>query len=232
MPMRGKQPSGLLTQQKMLRSAVALFLEKGYERTTTAEIARAAGMTPSAFFRAYPSKETLLLELVQRMFAGQFALAGRFAGTDDPVMLYAVETALQIQIAELSEPLRDLYVTGYSLPSTTRYIYRSTAARLQPIFGVYWPEAEPKDFYELDIASASVMRGFMAVPCDVYFTMERKLRRFLDCTLRLYRVPPEKSAAIADTIAKMDLREAAEGIIRETVRRAEDGTLTQPVHLP
>lgn len=232
MPMRGKQPSGLLTQQKMLRSAVALFLERGYERTTTAEIARAAGMTSSAFFRAYPSKEALLLELVQRMFAGQFALAGRFAGTDDPVMLYAVETALQMQIAELSEPLRDLYVTGYSLPSTTRYIYRSTAARLQSIFGVYWPEAEPKDFYELDIASASVMRGFMAVPCDVYFTMERKLRRFLDCTLRLYRVPPEKSAAIADTIAKMDLREAAEGIIRETVRRAEDGTLTQPVHLP
>lgn len=50
MPLRGKQASGLLTQQKMLRAAVKLFLEKGYEGTTTAEIARAAGMTPSSFF--------------------------------------------------------------------------------------------------------------------------------------------------------------------------------------
>ena len=75
MPLRGKQASGLLTQQKMLRAAVKLFLEKGYEGTTTAEIARAAGMTPSSFFRAFPSKEALLLELDKRMFSGQFALA-------------------------------------------------------------------------------------------------------------------------------------------------------------
>ena len=106
MPPRGKQASGLLTQQKMLRAAVKLFLEKGYEGTTTAEIARAAGMTPSSFFRAFPSKEALLLELVQRMFSGQFALAGQHSGEQDPVLLYAVETALQLHIAELTEPLR------------------------------------------------------------------------------------------------------------------------------
>lgn len=50
MLLRGKQASGLLTQQKMLRAAVKLFLEKRYEGTTTAEIARAAGMPPSSFF--------------------------------------------------------------------------------------------------------------------------------------------------------------------------------------
>lgn len=54
MLLRGKQASGLLTQQKMLR---------------------AAGMPPSSFFRAFPSKEALLLELDKRMFSGQFTLA-------------------------------------------------------------------------------------------------------------------------------------------------------------
>lgn len=75
MLLRGKQASGLLTQQKMLRAAVKLFLKKRYEGTTTAEIARAAGMPPSSFFRAFPSKEALLLELDKRMFSGQFTLA-------------------------------------------------------------------------------------------------------------------------------------------------------------
>lgn len=75
MLLRGKQASGLLTQQKMLRAAVKLFLEKRYEGTTTAETARAAGMPPSSFFRAFPSKEALLLELDKRMFSGQFTLA-------------------------------------------------------------------------------------------------------------------------------------------------------------
>ena len=80
MLLRGKQASGLLTQQKMLRAAVKLFLEKRYEGTTTAEIARAAGM----------------------------------------------------------------------------------------------------------------MRSFVAVPCDMYFTVERKIARFLECALKLYNVPPER----------------------------------------
>ena len=114
---RGKLLNGLVTQQKVLRAAVALFLEKGYTRTTTGEIAKAAGIGQSSFFHVFPSKEALLLELVKRMFSGQFALAGQHSGEQDPVLLYAVETALQLHIAELTEPLRELYVTGYSLPS-------------------------------------------------------------------------------------------------------------------
>lgn len=171
----------------------------------------------------FPSKEALLLELVQRMFSGQFALAGQHSGEQDPVLLYAVETALQLHIAELTEPLRELYVTGYSLPTTSAYIYHSTAKRLQTIFGPYLPEAQPKDFYEMEIASASIMRGFMSVPCDVYFTMEAKISRFLDCSLKLYDVPKEKRAAITAAVLQMDLHTMALGIIQKTVQQAEKG---------
>ena len=118
---RGKLLNGLVTQQKVLRAAVALFLEKGYTRTTTGEIAKAAGIGQSSFFHVFPSKEALLLELVKRMFSGQFALAGQHSGEQDPVLLYAVETALQLHIAELTEPLRELYVMAYSLPSIAAY---------------------------------------------------------------------------------------------------------------
>ena len=123
---RGKLLNGLVTQQKVLRAAVALFLEKGYTRTTTGEIAKAAGIGQSSFFHVFPSKEALLLELVKRMFSGQFALAGQHSGEQDPVLLYAVETALQLHIAELTEPLRELYVMAYSLPSIAAYLYKST----------------------------------------------------------------------------------------------------------
>ena len=220
---RGKLLNGLVTQQKVLRAAVALFLEKGYTRTTTGEIAKAAGIGQSSFFHVFPSKEALLLELVQRMFSGQFALAGQHSGEQDPVLLYAVETALQLHIAELTEPLRELYVTGYSLPTTSAYIYRSTAERLQGIFGEYLPHAQAKDFYEMEIASAGIMRSFMAVPCDLYFTAEVKIARFLDCALKLYDVPEEKRAAITAAVLQMDLHTMASGIIQKTVQQAEKG---------
>ena len=206
----------------MLRAAVALFLEKGYEKTTTAEIAEAAGMAQSSFFRAFSSKEALLLELVRRMFAGQFALAERYS-EEDPVFLYALETALQLHITELTQPLRELYVAAYSLPTTSSFIYQSTAGRLQTIFGAYLPGAEAKDFYEMEIASASIMRGFMSVPCDLYFTMNAKISRFLDCSLKLYNIPAQQRAAITEAVLKMDLHTMAAGMIQKTIRQAEEG---------
>ena len=102
-------------------------------------------------------------------------------------MLYAVGTAIQLHIAELTEPLRKLYVTAYTLSSTSAYLYRSTAKRLEGIFGDDLPDAEAKDFYEMEIASTGMMRSFVAVPCDMYFTVERKIARFLECALKLYK---------------------------------------------
>ena len=32
------------------------------------------------------------------------------------------------------------------------------------------------------------MRGFMTVPCNLYFTAEAKVARFLDCALKLYNL--------------------------------------------
>ena len=218
---RGKQLSGFLTQQKVLRGAVGLFLEKGYVKTTTGEIAKAAGIGQSSFFHVFPSKEALLLELVRRMFSGQFALAGQHNAAQDPVLEYAVETALQLHIVELSEPLRELYVTAYSLPTTADYLYHSTAKRLQAIFGNYLPDAQTKDFYELEIASAGIMRSFMSVPCDLYFTAQAKITRFLDCALRLYDVPREKRQTVTAAVLRLDMRTMARDIIQKTIQQVE-----------
>lgn len=54
---RGLQQKGLTRRNKMLLAAVKLFLENGYEKTTTAAIARKAGMAPSSFFAAFENKE-------------------------------------------------------------------------------------------------------------------------------------------------------------------------------
>lgn len=221
---RGLQHKGIVRRNKMLHAAIRLFLENGYEKTTTASIAKEAGMSPSSFFAAFESKEALLLTLVQIMFRQQFENAEQMGqGAKNPLLTYAVETALQMYVTELSGPLRELYVMAYSLPSTSEFIYSGTAKRLQQIFGSWLPDAEEKDFYEMDIASAGIMRAFMAKPCDIYFTMERKLSRFLRCALKLYSVPEDVQGQIIDAVLRMDLKSIAEQMIRDMVLKAEAG---------
>lgn len=221
---KGLQSKGVLRRNRMLLAAIRLFLENGYEKTTTASIAREAGMSPASFFAAFENKEALLLQLVQTMFGGQFALAAELLGKDsDPVLLYAAETTLQLQITELSEPLRELYVTAYSLPSTMEYIYASTSKKLSALFQSYLPAADPRDFYELDIATAGITRGFMAKPCDLYFTFSDKVRRYLNCCLSLYQVPPVRREDAIQAVLHMRLQPVAENLVASVVRRAEEG---------
>lgn len=47
---RGAQPKIAERESRMIYAAIKLFLENGYEQTTTVAIAQAAGMSSSAFF--------------------------------------------------------------------------------------------------------------------------------------------------------------------------------------
>ena len=62
-----------------------------------------------------------------------------------------------------------------------------TAKELYQLFSPYQPELTPHDFYCMEIGSASIMRGYMAHPCDDELTLEKKLRLFLTMTLRASR---------------------------------------------
>ena len=75
----------------------------------------------------------------------------------------------------------------------------------------------------MEIASASIMRGFMAMPCGMYFTIGAKITRFLDCSLKIYNVPEEKRAAVTSAVLQMDLHTMATDIIQKTVQQAEKG---------
>ena len=57
----------------------------------------------------------------------------------NPVLLYAVETCLQLTLAELNENLRKIYVEAYTVPENIELIHKKTAVQLQKIFVPYLP---------------------------------------------------------------------------------------------
>ena len=218
------QPKWKLTRAKMLHTAVLLFLEKGYQATTTSEISEKAGYSPAMVFSSFPDKESILYALIGYMFDDQFSVALNLLGPEcDPLFLYCVETALQLHITELSEALRDLYVTAYTLQSTSEFIYQNMARKLPGIFGVQLPGYTRRDFYELEIASGNIMRGYMAQKCTAEFPIEKKTARFLETSLRIYRVPEDVIAALTERTLSLDLKAIAGEIIRKTVEKAERG---------
>lgn len=50
------------TRNELLKQALDLFEAQGYEQTSAAEVARAAGVSEMTFFRHFPSKDRVLLD--------------------------------------------------------------------------------------------------------------------------------------------------------------------------
>ena len=199
--------ASLPAKKRILTVCVRLFLEKGYKRSTLAEIIKKADVSYSTFQNIFRAKDGVLTELVEFMFSNQFAMARDEAGAKlPPVYVYAVETAIQITLTELNENLREIYIEAYTEKEASEYILRETAKELHGIFGSYLPDATERDFYNMEIGSASIMRGYMAHPCDEELTLEKKLRLFLTMSLRAYNVPKEEVEQVMRFVEGLDIR--------------------------
>jgi AcrR family transcriptional regulator len=98
------QPGGLRERKKartrasIREHALRLFREQGYQRTTVEQIAAAAEVSPSTFFRYFPTKEDLILQddmdtrmvdAFERQPAGLGAIAAIRAATKEVIGSYS-----------------------------------------------------------------------------------------------------------------------------------------------
>lgn len=203
-------------KRRILSSCVRLFILKGYRETKVADVLHEADVSSSTFHNIFRTKDGVLKELVDFMFENQFETAEQIIGPNpDPVLLYAVETSIQMALTERNENLREIYVEVYGHPELSEQIHRKTAAALAMIFGSYLPECTDSDFYELEIGTAGMMSGYMARKCDIYFTLERKLERFLRMALGAYQVPREKQDAVVAFVTGLDVCRIADNVMQK-----------------
>lgn len=202
-------------KQQILYAAAISFLELGYTATTIKKIAADAKTNTGTLQNIFKTKDDILSDIVSYVLEGQFDTTAKFLEgiTDDKILFYAAETTLQLYMAESSENIRNLYAAAYSLPKTTGIIQNTITKKLEYIFKEQLPEMETKDFYLLEIASGGIMRNFMMVPCDMWFTMDQKVAAFLETTLRVYCVPEEKIKEAVKFVSQFDY----EKIAKETI---------------
>ena len=211
---------GLQTEKRILQACVRLFLENGYRRTTMLQIFKEVQVSSGSFQNLFRSKDGVLLELVNFMFENQFGMARSVAGAElPPVYVYAAETALQITLTELNENLREIYLEAYTQEHLLDYIQRATAKELHRIFGPYQPGLAEQDFYELELGTAGLMRGYMAHPSTADFPLERKLEKFLTLALRGYKVPEKELQQVLSFLAGLDIRGIAQKVMEELFRQ-------------
>jgi AcrR family transcriptional regulator len=82
--MRISKEAKIKNRQTILEAAEKLFSDKGFEKTTTRDIAVAVGMAAGTMFNYFDSKETLAMTLVvDALRKGRMVYAQRLIGSED-----------------------------------------------------------------------------------------------------------------------------------------------------
>ena len=123
------------TKERLVRAALDLFTEQGYDATTVTEIAERAGVTKMTFFRHFPDKREVLFaagqEIHSRILADAIAAA---PGPATPVQ--AVGAALDALAAIFTDDRREF------------------AARLLPVIAAHSELRERSAFKHIGLTQA------------------------------------------------------------------------------
>ncbi|MBV9091862.1 MAG: TetR family transcriptional regulator [Mycobacteriaceae bacterium] len=167
----------LKTREAIRREAFRLIEENGWDNTTVEQIAEAAEVSPSTFFRYFPSKESVLMaddmdpvlmdafERQPRDLSPAMALRRAFeiaiqTMSDDQMEFERTRQRLVFTIPELKAAQFDEYYR------TIRMLTDALARRLG---------REPDDF-EVRVFAGALTGGIMAVVDEVPMSAERVYR--------------------------------------------------------
>ena len=157
------------TRQAIQEQALRLFREQGYEHTTVEQIADAAEVSPSTFFRYFPTKEDvvlydaldpLLIEAFRRQPGSLTALrAMREAMREIWGALTPEEMDEQLERGRLAyevPALRERYAV--EMVRTVGLMVDLVAERV----------GRPSDDFEIRVATGAVMGGILAAMLPMY----------------------------------------------------------------
>ncbi|WP_308283149.1 TetR/AcrR family transcriptional regulator [Pseudonocardia nigra] len=146
-PGRGPDARTLRTRVAVVEAATALFLQHGYQRTSTEDIARAAGVSKRTVYNNFADKEALFTEIV----LGITATAERFAdevvatlrdAEDVPAALHTLarrhlEVVTRPQILQLRQLL---IAEARRFPALAREYHRGAPGRVIDALAVAFRE--------------------------------------------------------------------------------------------
>ena len=92
-------------RQEIAHAAWLLFAERGYEETTVAEIARAAGVSRRSFFRYFSSKEDVVVGTTDALAEDVLAAFARRPRSEPPLVAIqrALRPAIETRLADAAE---------------------------------------------------------------------------------------------------------------------------------
>lgn len=211
------------TEIIIIRSAIKLFLENGYTKTTFKMIEADSGVKIGNITYYFHSKEELFKVLVEELIDSHAdVIEEAYKSGGNHLLAFATEITVQLALCENNRNAWDLYYSAYSLPHTYEYIKQWTAEKNYNLFRDELPDWNEHDFRIKEVVTSGIELGALKSFCDRNFTLDDKVTVVLDSILKIYGISKERRKETIDTILSTDYQKTAEEMFKKFVNRLDN----------
>lgn len=203
------------TKDKIIRVSTRMFLEHGYSATTVQMICSELGISKGNFTFYFPTKEHVLVELVEMLCEFQEKLID-YEGDKGvgSVLSVCIELMTVAAACEENEAARDFFVSAFQSKMCLDFLRENHVNRAKKLFADYCKDWTHEKFVEAEILVqgidyATIISNEASVPLDA------RISAALKQILGIYNIPNEIRKEKIDRVLAMDCRGLGKRVLSE-----------------
>lgn len=201
------------TKNAIIRVAIEMFLERGFTNTSARAIAAELGISTGNITFYFPSKEHLLMVLVEMLCDSQWSMLEQQADEEETaLMAFCMETMTVAVACEQNEIARDLFLSVFQSELCRNLLRENHVARAERIFSEYCGDWTHQQFRIAEILVMGIQYAVI-IPTDVEIPLSERIAGALNQILSIYGVPENNRAEKIRRILALDYND-----IRQRVR--------------
>lgn len=201
------------TKNAIIRVAIEMFLERGFTNTSVRAIAAELGISTGNITFYFPSKEHLLMVLVEMLCDSQWSMLEQQADEEETaLMAFCMETMTVAVACEQNEIARDLFLSVFQSELCRNLLRENHVARAERIFSEYCGDWTHQQFRIAEILVMGIQYAVI-IPTDVEIPLSERIASALNQILSIYGVPENNRAEKIRRILALDYND-----IRQRVR--------------
>jgi len=201
------------TKNAIIRVAIEMFLERGFTNTSVRAIAAELGISTGNITFYFPSKEHLLMVLVEMLCDSQWSMLEQQADEEETALIaFCMETMTVAAACEQNEIARDLFLSVFQSELCRNLLRENHVARAERIFSEYCGDWTHQQFRIAEILVMGIQYAVI-IPTDVEIPLSERIAGALNQILSIYGVPENNRAEKIRRILALDYND-----IRQRVR--------------
>lgn len=216
------------TKHEIIQQATKLFLEHGYSATSPHMICDALDISTGNLTYYFPTKEHLLVELVDMLCGYQWKLMKKEAADGySSLMAICLELLTMAVACEEDEVARDFFLSAYTSPMAVDIIRRNDKERAREVFKEYCPNWTEEHFIEAESLVSGIEYATLLTTSDSA-PLETRVTGALNTILTIYNVPENVRKTKIKKMLELEYRFLGRQVLRdfkEYVDRATEQAL-------